>query len=59
MTARTWEAVGDLLLRHYAEVIAEHRGEAPARTAQAQATLPLPVPVQLPVQAVVAEGQPV
>lgn len=59
VTARTWEAVGDLLLRHYAEVIAEHRGEAPARTAQAQATLPLPVPVQLPVQAVVAEGQPV
>ncbi|MFI8455004.1 glycosyltransferase family 4 protein [Kitasatospora sp. NPDC085464] len=26
VTARTWEAVGDLLLRHYAEVLAEHRG---------------------------------
>ncbi|MFI9332518.1 glycosyltransferase family 4 protein [Kitasatospora sp. NPDC052868] len=28
VTARTWEAVGDLLLRHYAEVLAEHRGVA-------------------------------
>lgn len=26
VTARTWEAVGDLLLRHYAEVLAEHGG---------------------------------
>ncbi|MGW3039970.1 glycosyltransferase family 4 protein [Kitasatospora sp. NPDC001159] len=26
VTARTWEAVGDLLLRHYDEVLAEHRG---------------------------------
>ncbi|MEE1788851.1 glycosyltransferase family 1 protein [Streptomyces sp. SP17BM10] len=26
VTARTWESVGDLLLRHYAEVLAEHRG---------------------------------
>ncbi|MEU1506213.1 glycosyltransferase family 1 protein [Kitasatospora sp. NPDC005748] len=30
VTARTWEAVGDLLLRHYAEVLAEHRGTAVA-----------------------------
>ncbi|MFE7192978.1 glycosyltransferase family 4 protein [Kitasatospora sp. NPDC057541] len=28
VTARTWEAVGDLLLRHYAEVLAEHHGVA-------------------------------
>ncbi|MEU8510688.1 glycosyltransferase family 1 protein [Kitasatospora sp. NPDC048722] len=28
VTARTWEAVGDLLLRHYAEVLTEHRGVA-------------------------------
>ncbi|MDH6710605.1 phosphatidylinositol alpha 1,6-mannosyltransferase [Kitasatospora sp. MAA19] len=26
VTERTWEAVGDLLLRHYAEVLAEHHG---------------------------------
>ncbi|MFJ1706382.1 glycosyltransferase family 4 protein [Kitasatospora sp. NPDC088346] len=26
VTARTWEAVGDLLLRHYTEVLAEHHG---------------------------------
>ena len=26
VTVRTWEAVGDLLLRHYAEVLAEHGG---------------------------------
>ncbi|MCX5214225.1 glycosyltransferase family 1 protein [Kitasatospora sp. NBC_00240] len=26
VTARTWESVGDLLLRHYEEVLAEHRG---------------------------------
>lgn len=26
VTSRTWEAVGDLLLRHYDEVLAEHRG---------------------------------
>ncbi|MFC8447528.1 glycosyltransferase family 4 protein [Kitasatospora sp. NPDC057223] len=53
VTARTWEAVGDLLLRHYAEVIAEHRGEAPAA-----APLPLPLPAALPATAAVAEGQP-
>ncbi|MCG6498118.1 glycosyltransferase family 1 protein [Kitasatospora sp. A2-31] len=28
VTARTWEAVGDMLLQHYAEVLAEHRGAA-------------------------------
>ncbi|MFJ9948695.1 glycosyltransferase family 4 protein [Kitasatospora sp. NPDC091207] len=33
VTARTWEAVGDLLLRHYAEVLAEHRGAEPPTTA--------------------------
>ncbi|MFI6846699.1 glycosyltransferase family 1 protein [Kitasatospora sp. NBC_00085] len=33
VTARTWEAVGDLLLRHYAEVLAEHRGVAVAADA--------------------------
>ncbi|MFE2912221.1 glycosyltransferase family 4 protein [Kitasatospora indigofera] len=27
VTARSWESVGDLLLQHYAEVLAEHRGE--------------------------------
>ncbi|MDH6131856.1 phosphatidylinositol alpha 1,6-mannosyltransferase [Kitasatospora sp. MAA4] len=50
VTARTWEAVGDLLLRHYAEVLAEHRGE------------PLPlepvVPVLPPLLPVPAEEQP-
>ena len=54
VTARTWEAVGDLLLRHYAEVIAEHRGEAPPAAAP---PLPLPLPAP-PVTAAVAEGQP-
>ncbi|MFF4816711.1 glycosyltransferase family 4 protein [Kitasatospora sp. NPDC001309] len=33
VTARTWEAVGDLLLRHYAEVLAEHRGVGVAPSA--------------------------
>ncbi|MFD5434494.1 glycosyltransferase family 4 protein [Kitasatospora sp. NPDC127067] len=40
VTARTWEAVGDLLLRHYAEVLAEHRG------------LPLPATAPAPVEPV-------
>ncbi|MEU6236553.1 glycosyltransferase family 1 protein [Kitasatospora sp. NPDC047058] len=47
VTARTWEAVGDLLLRHYAEVLAEHRGTAavaPALSAGA-AVLPSDAPV--------------
>ncbi|MBP0450867.1 glycosyltransferase family 1 protein [Kitasatospora sp. RG8] len=42
VTARTWEAVGDLLLRHYAEVLAEHRGVAPAAAAEAPPAVPVP-----------------
>ncbi|MER6300613.1 glycosyltransferase family 1 protein [Kitasatospora sp. NPDC001539] len=45
VTARTWEAVGDLLLRHYAEVLAEHRG-APVAVPVPGA---VPVPASLPV----------
>ncbi|MFJ4190617.1 glycosyltransferase family 4 protein [Kitasatospora sp. NPDC089509] len=57
VTARTWEAVGDLLLRHYAEVLAEHRGVpvsavlpfvAPAWTASARPVVPPPLPEELP-----------
>ncbi|MER7844423.1 glycosyltransferase family 1 protein [Kitasatospora sp. NPDC096077] len=57
VTARTWEAVGDLLLRHYAEVLAEHRGVpvsavlpfvAPAGTASARPVVPPPLPEELP-----------
>ncbi|GAA0673811.1 glycosyltransferase family 1 protein [Kitasatospora atroaurantiaca] len=51
VTARTWEAVGDLLLRHYREVLAEHHG-TPLPTAPAP-TMPAPAPVAL------AEEQPV
>ncbi|GAA1240848.1 glycosyltransferase family 1 protein [Kitasatospora nipponensis] len=55
VTARTWEAVGDLLLRHYEEVLAEHRGiplNAQSVSAQAQPQVPvqMPVPGQAPVQ---------
>ncbi|MFE6747931.1 glycosyltransferase family 4 protein [Kitasatospora purpeofusca] len=56
VTARTWEAVGDLLLRHYAEVLAEHRGVAVADVAVADvaraevtAALPAAGPVPPPV----------
>lgn len=67
MTARSWEAVGDLLLRHYAEVLAEHRGEPLPATvpvprgtpepAPAPAPVPSPVPAPAPVPAH-AEEQP-
>ncbi|MFJ3791103.1 glycosyltransferase family 4 protein [Kitasatospora sp. NPDC090091] len=40
VTARTWEAVGDMLLRHYAEVLAEHRGTAVPGAAVAGAVVP-------------------
>ncbi|MFF1903973.1 glycosyltransferase family 4 protein [Kitasatospora sp. NPDC058218] len=57
VTARTWEAVGDLLLRHYAEVLAEHRGAevtdatdmaATAATGPARPTEDAPVVEELP-----------
>ncbi|WP_078859857.1 glycosyltransferase family 4 protein [Streptomyces rubellomurinus] len=53
VTARTWEAVGDLLLRHYAEVIAEHRGlplppAPPAADAPALPAEPEGLPEELP-----------
>ncbi len=48
VTARTWEAVGDLLLRHYAEVLAEHRGEPVATVAMSEPTA-LPARVAAPV----------
>ncbi|MFJ9776061.1 glycosyltransferase family 4 protein [Kitasatospora sp. NPDC101157] len=50
VTARTWEAVGDLLLRHYAEVLAEHRGLPPAV---------LPPPAAAPGAPVATPGEPV
>ncbi|MFI6444734.1 glycosyltransferase family 4 protein [Kitasatospora sp. NPDC050543] len=48
VTARTWEAVGDRLLRHYAEVLAEHRGVgagvALPGVAAARPAVPAPAP---------------
>jgi phosphatidylinositol alpha 1,6-mannosyltransferase len=51
VTARTWEAMGDLLLRHYAEALAEHHGTPPA-----EQVVPLPA---RPVVEQPASGQPV
>ncbi|MDH6138933.1 phosphatidylinositol alpha 1,6-mannosyltransferase [Kitasatospora sp. GP30] len=55
VTARTWEAMGDLLLRHYAEAVAEHHGTpvrydaVPPAPAQPVEELPAPVaPVEHP-----------
>ncbi|GAA1972333.1 glycosyltransferase family 4 protein [Kitasatospora viridis] len=70
VTARTWEAVGDLLLRHYAEAVAEHHGtavrypevEAVERAAEAQAAAGAASPGGAPVPVVAptpAEEQPV
>ncbi|MQS15446.1 glycosyltransferase family 1 protein [Streptomyces kaniharaensis] len=48
VTARTWEAVGDLLLRHYAEVLAEHHGVPMPPTATPPAPVaPAAVPEEL------------
>lgn len=49
VTARTWEAVGDLLLRHYAEVLAEHHGAPVAPPAAPPAVVePVAVVEELP-----------
>ncbi|MFE0459362.1 glycosyltransferase family 4 protein [Kitasatospora sp. NPDC058965] len=56
--SRSWEGVGDLLLRHYAEVVAEHRGE-PLPVA-APSVLPHPtVPAQQIVPAQKTASRPV
>ncbi|MFJ2774978.1 MULTISPECIES: glycosyltransferase family 4 protein [unclassified Kitasatospora] len=55
VTARTWEAVGDLLLRHYAEVLAEHGG-GPAEGPSLAADPPAPVAAPAVASAVVTEG---
>lgn len=60
VTARTWEAVGDLLLRHYAEVLAEHRGEvlevaSGATPGPALTPAPVPAPAAVPAPAPVEE----
>ncbi|MFJ8624758.1 glycosyltransferase family 4 protein [Kitasatospora sp. NPDC093550] len=58
VTARTWEAVGDLLLRHYAEVLAEHRGVPVASPAPVVGPVASPVPVVGPVVEGSAAGAP-
>ncbi|MEV0530677.1 glycosyltransferase family 1 protein [Kitasatospora sp. NPDC050463] len=57
VTARTWEAVGDLLLRHYEEVLAEHRGVG-ATDASGVAVPPATGPARLTEDAPVVEELP-
>ncbi|MCX4749358.1 glycosyltransferase family 1 protein [Kitasatospora sp. NBC_01287] len=57
VTARTWEAVGDLLLRHYAEVVAEHRGEV-LEVASGAAPGPVPAPAPAPAVTVAPAAAP-
>ncbi|WP_441247665.1 glycosyltransferase family 4 protein [Kitasatospora sp. McL0602] len=45
VTARTWEAVGDLLLRHYQEVLAGHHG-TPLPTPVTPEAVPAPAKVE-------------
>ncbi|MFD8694887.1 glycosyltransferase family 4 protein [Kitasatospora purpeofusca] len=58
VTARTWEAVGDLLLRHYAEVLAEHRGVAVADLAGAGVVDAAPTAGPVPPQVVLPTPPP-
>ncbi|MFH8384386.1 glycosyltransferase family 4 protein [Kitasatospora sp. NPDC018058] len=57
VTARTWEAVGDLLLRHYDEVLAEHRGLPLRATSPASESGPASAPTA-PVVPVLPEELP-